>query len=142
MLVIGGYFDASKMGSNERNGSICQAAKEKVCSARSISLWEYCEVLEVGIGRLILSQQEEKLASGGVCGVLVEFLADPFSFVGVVVDILFFVGGALGWSVPTAVASVVGGDDNGRLWKKDGMVCVEGVVAPFCFPFLEQDRDD
>ena len=84
----------------------------------------------------ILSQQDEKLASGGVCGVLVGLLVEPFSFFGVVVDILFLVGGALGWSVPMAVATVVGGDGNGRLWKKDGMVCVEGVVAPFCFPFF------
>ena len=63
-------------------------------------------------------------------------MADPFSFVVVVVDILFLVGGASGWSVPTAVATVVGGDGNGRLWKKDRMVCVEGVDAPFCFPFF------
>ena len=75
--------------------------------------------------RSILSQQDEKLASGGVYGVFVELLADPFSFVGVFVDILFLVGGASGWSVPTAVATVVGGDGNGRLWKKDGMVCVK-----------------
>ena len=39
------------------------------------------------MGRLILSQQDEKLASGGVCGVLVGLLADPFSFVLVVVEI-------------------------------------------------------
>ena len=38
--------------------------------------------------------------------------------------------------MPTAVATVVGGGGNGRLWKKDGMVCVEGVIAPFCFPFF------
>ena len=49
LLVNGGYFDASKMGRKERNGSICQAAKEKVCSARRISLWEYCEVFVVGM---------------------------------------------------------------------------------------------
>ena len=48
------------------------------------------------MGRSILSQQDEKLASGGVCGVLVESLVDPFSFVGVVVDILFLIGGASG----------------------------------------------
>ena len=75
--------------------------------------------------RLILSQQDENPASGGVCGVVVELLADPFSIVGVVVDILFLVGGASGWSVPMAVATVVGGDGNGRLWKTDGMECVE-----------------
>ena len=90
------------------------------------------------MGRSILSQQDEKSASGGVCGVLVELLADPFSFVVVVVvvEIHFLVGGASGWSVPTAVATVVGGDGNGRLWKKDGMMSVEGVIAPFCFPFF------
>ena len=55
------------------------------------------------MGRLILSQQDEKSVSGGSCGVLVELLTDPFSFVGVVVDILFLVGGVSGWSVPTAV---------------------------------------
>ena len=71
LLVNGGYFDASKMGRNKRNGSICQAANEKVCSARRISLWEYFEELGVGIGRSILSQQDKKSASGGVCGVLV-----------------------------------------------------------------------
>ena len=63
-------------------------------------------------------------------------MADPFSFVGVVVDIVFLVGGALGWSVPTVVTTVIGGDGNGRFWKMDGMVSVEGVVAPFCFPFF------
>ena len=136
MLVNGGYFDASKMGRNERNGSICQAAKEKVCSARRISLWEYCEVLGVAMRRLILSQQDEKLVSGGVCGVLVELLADPFWFAGVVVDILFLVGGALGWSVPKAVTTVVGVDGNGCLRKKDGIVIVDGVVAPLCFLFF------
>ena len=99
LLVNGGYFDASKMGRKERNGLIGQAAKEKVCSARRISLWEYCEVLGVAMGRLILSQQDEKSASGGVCGVLVGLLDDSLSFVGVVVDILFLVGGASGWSV-------------------------------------------
>ena len=53
-----------------------------------------------------------------------------------VVDILFLVGGRLGWSVLTVVTTVVGGDGNGRLWKKDGIVSVKGVVAPFCFPFF------
>ena len=53
-------------------------------------------MLEVGIGRSILNQQEKKLASGGVCGVLVELFVDPFSRVGVVVDILFLIGGASG----------------------------------------------
>ena len=38
LLVNGGYFDDSKMGKKERNGSICQAAKEKVWNARRISL--------------------------------------------------------------------------------------------------------
>ena len=71
MLVNGEYFDASKMGRNERNGSICQAAKEKVCSARRISFWEYCEVFGVAMRWSILSQQDEKSASGGVCRVLV-----------------------------------------------------------------------
>ena len=93
-------------------------------------------MLGVGMGRSILSQQDEKLVSGGVCGVLVELLADLFSFAGVVVEILFLVGGALGWPVPKAVTTVVGVDGNGCLWKKDGMVCVEGVVAPFCFLFF------
>ena len=41
-------------------------------------MWEYCELLGVGIRRSILSQQDEKLASGGVCGVLVELFVDPF----------------------------------------------------------------
>ena len=93
-------------------------------------------MLGVGIGRSVLSQQDEKLASGGVCGVLVESWVDPFSFVCVAVDILFLVGAVSGWSVPTAVTTVVGGDGNVHLWKKDGMVCVKGVIAPFCFPFF------
>ena len=63
-------------------------------------------------------------------------MANPFSFVGYVVDISFLVGGAMGRSIATAVTTVVGGDGNGRLWKKDGMVSVKGVVAPFCFPFF------
>ena len=53
-----------------------------------------------------------------------------------VFDILFLVGGVSGGSVLTAVTTIVGGDGNGRIWKKEGMVCVEGVIAPFCFPFL------
>ena len=88
------------------------------------------------IGRSILSQQDQKLASGWDCGVLVELLFDPFCFFVVVVEILFLVGGVSGWSVATAVATVVADEGNWRLWKNDGMVCVEGVVAPFCFPFF------
>ena len=38
--------------------------------------------------------------------------------------------------MPTVVTGVVGGDGNGRRWKKDGMESVEGIVAPFCFPFF------
>ena len=38
--------------------------------------------------------------------------------------------------MPTVVTTVIGGDGNGRFWKMDGMVSVEGVVAPFCFPFF------
>ena len=52
------------------------------------------------------------------------------------VEILFLVGGASGWSVPAAVATVFGGRGNGRLWKKDGMEGDDGVVAPFCFPIF------
>ena len=77
------------------------------------------------------------MASGGVCGVMVESLADPFSLVGVVVDILFLVGGASGWSVPTVVTTVDGGDDNGYLWNNEGMVSVEGLVVLSVFCFLE-----
>ena len=102
-------------------------------------MWEYCGVFGVAMRKLILSQQDEKSASGGVCGVLVGLLDDSLSFVGVVVDILFLVGGASGWSVQMAVATVVGGGGNWCLWKKDGMVCVEGVVAPFCFPFFGEE---
>ena len=36
----------------------------------------------------------------------------------------------------SAVATVFGGSGSGRLWKKDGMECDDGVVAPFCFPFF------
>ena len=115
LLVNGGYFDASKMGKKERNGSIYQAAKEKVCSARRISLQEYCEGLGVGIVRSILSQEEKTLASGGVCGVLVELLIDPFWFVG----ILFLVGGVPGWSMSIAATTVVGGEGNKRLWQNN-----------------------
>ena len=64
-------------------------------------------MLGMAMGRSILSQQDQKLASGGVWGALVESLVDPFLFVVVVVDILFSVGGALGWSVPTVVTTVV-----------------------------------
>ena len=35
-------------------------------------------MLGVGTGKLILSQQDKKTASRGVCGVLVELLVDPF----------------------------------------------------------------
>ena len=38
--------------------------------------------------------------------------------------------------MPAAVATVFGGRGSGRLWKKDGMEGDDGVVAPFCFPFL------
>ena len=54
-------------------------------------------MLGVGIGRSVLSQQDEKLASDGVCGVLVGLFVDPFSFVCLVVAILFMVGGASGF---------------------------------------------
>ena len=42
----------------------------------------------------------------------------------------------MGWSIATAVTTVVGGEGNGRLWRMDRMVSVKGVVAPFCFPFF------
>ena len=42
--------------------------------------------------------------------------------------------------MPTVVTTVVGGDGNGCPWKKDGMVSVEGVVAPFCFPFFGTEK--
>ena len=59
-----------------------------------------------------------------------------FSFVVEPIEILFLVGGASGWSVPAAVATVFGGGGSGRLWKNNGMQCDDGVVAPFCFPFF------
>ena len=88
------------------------------------------------IGRSILNQQDQKLASGWVCGVLVELLFGPFWFAPVVVEILFFVGRASRWSVATVVATVVGDEGNERLWKKDRMVGVEGVADLFYFPFF------
>ena len=38
--------------------------------------------------------------------------------------------------MPAAVVMVFGGKGSGHLWKKDGMECDDGVVAPFCFPFF------
>lgn len=93
-------------------------------------------MLGMGIGRSIRSQEEEKSDSGGDCRGEVGSSVFLFSFVVEPVEILFLVGGASGWSVPAAVATVFGGRGNGRLWKKDGMEGDDGVVAPFCFPFL------
>ena len=88
------------------------------------------------MGRSILSQLDKKSASSGVCGVQVGSLVDPFSFVGVVVDILFLVGGTSGWSVPAAVVTVVVGEGNWRHWTKYGLVGVGSVFDSFCFPFF------
>ena len=93
-------------------------------------------MLGMGIGRSIRSQEEEKSDSGGDCRGEVGSSAFLFSFVVEPVEILFLVRGASGWLVPAAVATVFGGSGSGRLWKKDGMECDDGAVAPFCFPFL------
>ena len=52
------------------------------------------------------------------------------------VEIRFVVGGASGWSVPTAVAIVTGGGGRGRCWKNDGIVFVEVPVGLFSFLFV------
>ena len=52
------------------------------------------------------------------------------------VEIRFLVGGASGWSVPTAVAIVTGGGGSGRRWKNDGIVFVEVPVILFSFLFV------
>ena len=38
--------------------------------------------------------------------------------------------------MPATVAKVIRGEDNWCLWKNDRMLGVDGVFAPFCFPFL------
>ena len=93
-------------------------------------------MLGMGIGRSIRSHKEEKSDSGGDCRREVGSSLFWFTFVVEPVEILFLVGGASGWLVPAAVATVFGGRGSGRLWKKDGMECDNGVVAPFCFPFF------
>ena len=93
-------------------------------------------MLGMGIGRSIWSQEEEKSDSGGDCRSEVESSLLLFLFVVEPVEILFLVGGASGWLVPATVATVFGGRGSGRLWKKDGMVCDDGIVAPFCFSFF------
>ena len=78
IILILNNFDASLIERKERSGSICHAAREKVWNARRIFLLGYCGVLGVDIGRSILSQLEEELASGGDCSVLVGLLVAPF----------------------------------------------------------------
>ena len=48
------------------------------------------------------------------------------------VEILFLAGVVFEWLVPATVASMIGGEGNGYLWKKDGMVGVDDVFALFC----------
>ena len=45
----------------------------------------------------------------------------------------FLVGGASGWSLPTAVATVTGGGGSGRRWKNDGIMLVPVVGFSFLF---------
>ena len=71
----------------------------------------------MGIGRSIQSHEEEKSDSGGDCGGEVGSSVFLFSFVVEPVEILFFVGGASGWLVPAAVATVSGGRGSVQLWK-------------------------
>ena len=90
----------------------------------------------MGIGRSIWSQEDKKSESGGNYKRDVESSEFLFSLVVEPVEILFLVGGASGWLVSAAVATVFGGGGDGSLWKKDGMECDDGIVAPFCFPFF------
>ena len=48
-------------------------------------------------------------------------------------EMRFLVGGASGWSVPVAVATVSGGDGRGRRWKNDGIVIAAEPVDLFSF---------
>ena len=45
----------------------------------------------------------------------------------------FLVGGASGWSLPTAVATVTGEGGSGQQWKNDGIVLVPVVGFSFLF---------
>ena len=71
----------------------------------------------MGIGRSILSQEEEKSDSGEDCRREVGSSVFLFSFVVGPVEILFLVGGASGWLVPATVATVFGGSGSVRLLK-------------------------
>jgi hypothetical protein len=60
------------------------------------------------------------------------------------VEILFLAGVVFEWLVPATVASMIGGEGNGYLWKKDGMVGVDDddddVFALFCVSCVYENK--
>ena len=57
------------------------------------------------------------------------------------VEILFLAGVVFEWFVPATVASMIGGEGNGYLWKKDGMVGVDDdVFALFCVSCVYENK--
>ena len=59
-----------------------------------------------------------------------------FGFVVVVVETLLLAGGASRSSILGTVAMMIRDEGNMHLWKKDGMVGVDGIFTPFCFPLF------
>ena len=126
--VRGGYFDVGKIGRKERKGSMNHAAEVKLWNV-SRMLFEECLASVTGMLRSMRSHEEVKVRFGGGVGPeggsgLWEGDAD---------EMRFLVGGASGWLVPVAVATMIGGDGRGRCWKNDGIVFAADPVGRFSF---------
>ena len=127
-FVRGGYLDVGKIGRKERKGSMSHAAEVKLWNVSKMSFGE-CFASVTGMLMSMRSHEEVKVRFGGGVGSeggsgLWEGDAD---------EMRFLVGGASGWSVPVAVATVSGGDGRGRRWKNDGIVFAVDPVGRFSF---------
>ena len=127
-FVRGGYLDVGKIGRKERKGSMSQAAEVKLWNVSKMLFGE-CFASVTGMLMSMQSHEEVKVRFGGGVGSeggsgLWEGDAD---------EIRFLVGGASGWLVPVAVATVSGGDGRRRRWKNDGIVFAVDPVGRFLF---------
>jgi hypothetical protein len=127
-FVRGGFFDVGKIGRKERKGSMSHAVEVKLWNVSKMSFGE-CFASVTGMLILMQSHEEVKVRFGGGVGPeggsgLWEGDAD---------EMRFLVGGASGWSVPVAVATVSGGNERGRRWKNDGIVFGVDPVGRFLF---------
>ena len=128
-FVRGGYLDVGKIGRKERKGSMSHAAEVKLWNV-SRMLFGECFASVTGMLRSMQSHEEVKVRFGG--GVGPE--GGSRLWEGDTDEMRFLVGGASGWPVPVAVATVSGGDGRGCRWKNDGIVFAADPVC--CFSFL------